>query len=203
MISLEEIELARTPRGGRTRKQLQHWGIMWPPPKGWKQMLTTGKIVQAAGARQCYRDCRVCNKLRSLRQFPPESAKCKKCIKAESKILHKVKRCEDRSKPATTIYAQQMRQNMTPAEDHLWRKLQNLSPLFLPQVVVFGYIADFCCFSRKVIVEVDGEYHTLQGEKDRQRDLNLMKRGFRTLRFTNGQVFNSRPLVLGQIIEAL
>ncbi|MEU3595148.1 DUF6083 domain-containing protein [Streptomyces filamentosus] len=37
--SPEEIEAARTPRGGWTRAQLAAWGVPWPAPKGWKQRL--------------------------------------------------------------------------------------------------------------------------------------------------------------------
>jgi hypothetical protein len=38
--SPEEIERARTPKGGWTREQLAAWGVPWPPPKGWRQALT-------------------------------------------------------------------------------------------------------------------------------------------------------------------
>ncbi|MFF1785591.1 TnsA endonuclease N-terminal domain-containing protein [Kitasatospora sp. NPDC058243] len=37
--TLEEIEAARTPAGGWTRRQLAAWGVSWPPTKGWKQNL--------------------------------------------------------------------------------------------------------------------------------------------------------------------
>ena len=37
--SPEEIEAARTERGGWTRETLVKWGISWPPPKGWKKKL--------------------------------------------------------------------------------------------------------------------------------------------------------------------
>ncbi|MET7301041.1 hypothetical protein [Embleya sp. NPDC005575] len=37
--SPEEIEAARTPAGGWTRKQLAEWGVPWPAPKGWKKHL--------------------------------------------------------------------------------------------------------------------------------------------------------------------
>lgn len=37
--SPEEIERARTPRGGYDREQLATWGVPWPPPKGWKKAL--------------------------------------------------------------------------------------------------------------------------------------------------------------------
>lgn len=35
----DEIEAARTPRGGWTKKQLAIGGVPWPPPKGWKKRL--------------------------------------------------------------------------------------------------------------------------------------------------------------------
>ena len=37
--SPREIEDARTPRGGWSRKTLAHWGVAWPPKKGWRQRL--------------------------------------------------------------------------------------------------------------------------------------------------------------------
>lgn len=35
----EEIEAARTPRGGWTRATLGAWGVPWPPPPGWREAL--------------------------------------------------------------------------------------------------------------------------------------------------------------------
>ena len=43
MLTAEEIEAARTSRGGWTRQQLAVWGVPWPPPKGWKQRLIEGE----------------------------------------------------------------------------------------------------------------------------------------------------------------
>ena len=37
--SAEQIEAMRTPNGGWTRKQLEEWGVEWPPKKGWKSEL--------------------------------------------------------------------------------------------------------------------------------------------------------------------
>jgi len=38
-VSKEEIEAAKTPKGGFTRKQLAVWGVAWPPPYGWAREL--------------------------------------------------------------------------------------------------------------------------------------------------------------------
>ena len=39
-VTLEEVLAARTPRGGWTKKQLEEWGIHWPPKTGWIKRLT-------------------------------------------------------------------------------------------------------------------------------------------------------------------
>ena len=39
MVTKEEIEEAKSPKGGWTKKQLAKWGVPWPPPKGWRARL--------------------------------------------------------------------------------------------------------------------------------------------------------------------
>jgi hypothetical protein len=46
MVTREQIEAARSPRGGWTRVQLAKWGVPWPPRKGWKRALE-----EASGTR--------------------------------------------------------------------------------------------------------------------------------------------------------
>jgi hypothetical protein len=38
-----EIDAARTAAGGWTRRQLAQWGVAWPPQKGWRIALQTGR----------------------------------------------------------------------------------------------------------------------------------------------------------------
>lgn len=38
-ITEEEIEAKKTAAGGWTKKDLEAWGVPWPPPKGWKRQL--------------------------------------------------------------------------------------------------------------------------------------------------------------------
>jgi hypothetical protein len=40
MVTQEQIEVAKTPNGAWTRKQLAEWGVGWPPKKGWKKRIT-------------------------------------------------------------------------------------------------------------------------------------------------------------------
>ena len=42
IIPAEEIEKAKSEKGGWTKKTLSQWGVPWPPPKGWKESLITG-----------------------------------------------------------------------------------------------------------------------------------------------------------------
>lgn len=35
-----EIDSTQTENGGWTKETLANWGIPWPPPKGWKKILT-------------------------------------------------------------------------------------------------------------------------------------------------------------------
>jgi len=100
-------------------------------------------------------------------------------------------------------FADKLRANMTPAERHLWAKLAKLSPVFETQEILFGYIPDFLCRKCKLVIEVDGPVHDDRKEQDKMRDLHLSTHKFRTLRFTNQQVFENRAQVLGMIIEAL
>lgn len=42
-LTREEVEAARSPRGGWTMAALAAWGIPWPPPAGWRQALLRGE----------------------------------------------------------------------------------------------------------------------------------------------------------------
>lgn len=55
-VTAEEIEAARSPRGGWTKATLAKWGVPWPPPKGWRQRLLKGE----APDHQC--ECKTCGR---------------------------------------------------------------------------------------------------------------------------------------------
>ena len=90
--------------------------------------------------------------------------------------------------------AQRMRRSLTPAETKLWHALRHSIVLrgshFRRQVPIGPYIADFCCFGTKLVVEVDGGHHfTDEAEPyDAARTRYLSNQGFRVLRFTNQDV---------------
>ena len=104
-------------------------------------------------------------------------------------------------------WAHENRNAPTQAEEILWEALRNrqLEGLrFRCQHAYATFIFDFFCPAQKLIVEVDGGYHTEENQAllDTERDEYLAELGFRTLRFTNDQVLKSLPYVLQSIREA-
>lgn len=134
----------------------------------------------------------------------PEKRKRKKKLGTQAECRRFA--CQQSASTKKRNWADAMRRQMTPAEAHLWRalrKLSNSENLIEAQVVISGYIADFCCFKYRLVIEVDGPIHDQQKAYDSTRDAHLLHRGYRTLRFTNQQVLENRAQVLGMIIEAL
>jgi very-short-patch-repair endonuclease len=102
------------------------------------------------------------------------------------------------------IFAKQLRQTMTDAEQRLWRYLRrhHLGAKFKRQQPIGRYVADFVCFENRLIVEVDGGQH-LESVADEQRDAWLRSRGFEILRFWNNEVLEQTEAVLAKIYEML
>lgn len=101
--------------------------------------------------------------------------------------------------------ARQLRRQLTPAESCLWQALKKkqLNGLrFRCQHPVGQFIVDFYCPSCKLVVEVDGEIHLNQAEKDAARTKQLEKYGYRVLRFSNEEVLNHLERVLTAIEDA-
>lgn len=48
-LTKEQIEAGKTEKGGFTRKQLEAWGVPYPPPKGWQEALMNGQTMEEAG----------------------------------------------------------------------------------------------------------------------------------------------------------
>ena len=86
-----------------------------------------------------------------------------------------------------------LRKRMTLAEARLWvhlRELRSDGLHFRRQHPERGYILDFVCLRRGLIVEVDGDSHLDpdRARKDRVRDAVLSREGFVTMRVSNGDV---------------
>jgi very-short-patch-repair endonuclease len=68
--------------------------------------------------------------------------------------------------------ARSLRKNLTDSERLLWAKLRNrrfAGFKFRRQVPLGSFIADFVCFERRLILELDGGQHAQQQEYDAAR----------------------------------
>jgi len=83
-----------------------------------------------------------------------------------------------------------MRHVPTPSEARLWEALRGgqLGVVFRRQVVVGEYIADFCAPAVRLVVEVDGGYHTEREQLDAQRDERLRRLGYCVVRVSSEEV---------------
>lgn len=98
--------------------------------------------------------------------------------------------------------AQEMRDKPTKAEALLWSKLRSKKTgfKFRQQHPIDQYIVDFVCLSAQLIIEVDGDVHQYQMDKDAERQLLLeQKKGFKVLRFSNDEVLNNVEKVVETI----
>ena len=110
-----------------------------------------------------------------------------------------------RTTPELDQRAQELRREATPAEQVLWEALRAErldGHKFRRQHAVGRFILDFYCAKSRLCVEVDGEIHGRQRERDMARDATLFSRGVVTLRFTNEQVFRDLAGVLEEIRAA-
>jgi very-short-patch-repair endonuclease len=102
--------------------------------------------------------------------------------------------------------ARAIRKRPTEAEARLWaglRELRLAGYKFRRQEPIGGYVCDFVCFSRKLIVEVDGSQHAENVIADSQRTAWLESQGFRVLRFWNDEVLRDTNTVLDAIFNTL
>jgi very-short-patch-repair endonuclease len=98
-----------------------------------------------------------------------------------------------------------LRKGTTDTEQLLWRhlKAKHLGGLkFRRQQPIGPYIADFVCFEKKIIVELDGGQHALPAgiQTDRRKDQWLEEEGYKVLRFWDNQVLTNVEAVLEVIL---
>jgi very-short-patch-repair endonuclease len=112
----------------------------------------------------------------------------------------------NRLAPRTTSHSRQLRGGMTDTEKKLWRHLrmrQIDGHKFRRQFPLQGYIADFACVEKRLVVEIDGGQHAEDAEYDARRSEVFEKLGYRTLRFWNNEVLGEIEAVKTVIARAL
>ena len=96
---------------------------------------------------------------------------------------------------------------MTESEGFLWTALrQNLKGFkFRRQHIIGDYIVDFICLEYKLVIEVDGEYHHTdeQRQEDQIRTNYLQSNGFQVIRFSNEEVKSNIRKIIQIIKEEL
>ncbi len=108
-------------------------------------------------------------------------------------------------------FARELRKNQTKAEAIFWSKVRGrrfLGYKFNRQFIIAYkrsnyFIADFHCFEKKLIIEIDGKIHLKELEQDRFRDCVLIELGYTVLRFKNEEVLNTWEKVEAKLFREL
>ena len=109
------------------------------------------------------------------------------------------------SPASVTHHARRMRAALTPSEQRLWLAIRGgaLGVWFRRQVPLGRFIGDFVAVSARLVVEVDGGYHTRRRAADARRDRALQQLGYRVLRLDAALVSNRIQDAVAQIRGAL
>ena len=98
--------------------------------------------------------------------------------------------------------AKELRNEATPMEEKLWQAVRSKRLggfKFRRQHPIGPYIVDFCCFEKRLVVEIDGGIHQQQNGYDAARTLDLNDRGYTVIRFTNEEVDRR----FGEVLKAI
>lgn len=108
--------------------------------------------------------------------------------------------------PKLTVFAKELRKNMTRQERHLWYDFLKTLPMTVHRQKVIGpYIVDFYIAGKKLVIELDGSQHySIPGKQaDAVRDGYLREQGLTVLRYSNSDVDRDFPGVCGDILAHL
>ena len=100
--------------------------------------------------------------------------------------------------------ARMLRKKMTKAEENIWshlRKKQFEGLRFRRQHPIGRFIVDFYCHALKLVIEIDGNIHQedVQKERDENRTYELQRLGLTVIRFDNEMVLKDISRVLKEI----
>lgn len=110
------------------------------------------------------------------------------------------------------LVCRELRRNSTKAERIIWEKLRNkqfYGKKFYRQYPIFHditgketfFVADFFCYTEKIIIELDGKYHQYRLKEDEERTKIFNHLGLSVIRFTNEEIINDLNCVLDKIKE--
>ena len=98
-----------------------------------------------------------------------------------------------------------LRKDMTVGERRLWEALRALRLNIRRQAPIGPYVADFANHTAKLVIEVDGYYHSLPERQavDAERDAWLKAQGYRVLRVSDRDVDQDLAKTLDRIVAEL
>jgi very-short-patch-repair endonuclease len=102
-------------------------------------------------------------------------------------------------------YGTENREELTRGEQAMFRILRELAWRFNTEHPIGNYIADFYVHQFRMVIEVDGGYHTeyAQRQRDKRRDRWMVWKGYRVVRFTNDQVLNCPDAAKAEMMSRL
>ncbi len=106
--------------------------------------------------------------------------------------------------PKLKGYTRKLRKDSTFTEILLWNNLKRKQVRgydFDRQKPIDNYIVDFYCKELQLAIEVDGESHYGNEERDRKKDMRLNELGVSVLRFDDMEVRHQLEKVIRQIEE--
>ena len=101
--------------------------------------------------------------------------------------------------PRLTAYAKANRKEMSEPATRMWLQLRAgrfEGIKFRREKVIGTYIADFAANEPKLVIEIDGDTHDVDGERDKIRTRYLEAQGYRVQRYTNVDVMQNLEGVL-------
>ena len=108
--------------------------------------------------------------------------------------------------PVLLSRARRMRRDPSPAEQTLWFALRDrhfADAKFVRETVAGAAIPDFCCRTKRLVIELDGHSHGSTQVADAERTARLAKLGYRVIRFSNSEIMSNLEGVLHAIGVAL
>jgi very-short-patch-repair endonuclease len=102
--------------------------------------------------------------------------------------------------------ARKNRNKLTKSESRLWYEYLSKRPRelkFLRQKPIGRFIVDFYCSKILLVIEVDGGSHINKKNFDEARDLEMLRRGIKTIRFSDVQVVDNLSFVIREIDKVL
>jgi very-short-patch-repair endonuclease len=123
-----------------------------------------------------------------------------KIKKIKKPKLKKIKKAGDPTQKKR-IYANELRRNLTLPEGMLWKRLK---PGFAgvewhSQSIILGFIADFFCAQKRIVIEIDSSYHNGREAYDKKRDQIMKDAGITVLRVQAKEVMVNVFAVLAKI----